>query len=699
MEGDSSYSYEWVVIEGVNCLKTCFDNKCPDVSRRESNKRRKFKDELGEANKDVIMLDSCGAEFCDAIVIVSDLDKLLDFFILRYTQTGYSCTKKTLNGGTQYIWSDPERTFLSLSAYPTKSKVMVQPGDQGPVDLLRWIKDYTIMCKHPGDIDTTLTHNASDNTEVKSVANLDTSLQIETSRPTVIENYDTNEISDTDTDTELNLDLGLYQNIDLDLGLQSGKTEVDLASPSKPTEIVEQSDLPHQTESSKSPTTLDKSTLTEWIGNIKEVNHQSTLTQVPEKTDETTMTDQDEIIVSELLCFVQNKVDTVPLDTLAKLCVEFYTQEEINKSKMMFFDLIDAESRSRCKKNQGPDKSLKDMKDILHLFLQIQVPYKYKFVARNLANIPPLSLLSSDNMKILQEIEMLKSEMKSMAQNQRDFALEMTEIKTVTQQKCIQRDGAQTHVSRESPPHSKQMSRPTVGHSDVTQTNIRKTPSSVWSNITQTTDDHLQQTKLKQLMSPNFAKSRPEPKRAPTTKPVPHVQDVIPHNVTASDSSVSVSDLESETEFEEPVHVYHIPLGTYNRFTPLAPDQKVKPRTFTRSDLQQRKVSHTYSDAVQHQPKQRLKSVRPVSNKTPASHQNRSCTGLFVSRLLPKTSAGNVQKHILAETGLTKFRVEQLKTRYDTYSSFHIRCEKQVLNSLLNPDIWPQGLLIKPFYN
>ena len=46
------------------------------------------------------------------------------------------------------------------------------------------------------------------------------------------------------------------------------------------------------------------------------------------------------------------------------------------------------------------------------LLLKIPRPYDHIFVARNLANLPHLSMLNCDDNKLLQEIEILKSELR-----------------------------------------------------------------------------------------------------------------------------------------------------------------------------------------------------------------------------------------------------------------------------------------------
>ena len=42
--------------------------------------------------------------------------------------------------------------------------------------------------------------------------------------------------------------------------------------------------------------------------------------------------------------------------------------------------------------------------------------------------------------------------------------------------------------------------------------------------------------------------------------------------------------------------------------------------------------------------------------------------------------------------------VEKLNSRFPSYSSFVITCSKCHENTLLDPDEWEEGLLVRPFY-
>ena len=43
-------------------------------------------------------------------------------------------------------------------------------------------------------------------------------------------------------------------------------------------------------------------------------------------------------------------------------------------------------------------------------------------------------------------------------------------------------------------------------------------------------------------------------------------------------------------------------------------------------------------------------------------------------------------------------KVERLKTRYDNYSSFLVTCDYGHKNTVMNPEEWQEGVLIRQFF-
>jgi hypothetical protein len=76
---------------------------------------------------------------------------------------------------------------------------------------------------------------------------------------------------------------------------------------------------------------------------------------------------------------------------------------------------------------------------------------------------------------------------------------------------------------------------------------------------------------------------------------------------------------------------------------------------------------------------------------------NRTCTGVFVTRLNPRTTTRQLELHVRNATGHT-VRVEKLNARFNTYSSFYIRADRRMRGTLLDASVWPKGCMIKPYF-
>ena len=70
---------------------------------------------------------------------------------------------------------------------------------------------------------------------------------------------------------------------------------------------------------------------------------------------------------------------------------------------------------------------------------------------------------------------------------------------------------------------------------------------------------------------------------------------------------------------------------------------------------------------------------------------------IFVSRLGSDVSNHAVKIFVMSMLG-ENVDVERLETKYNTYSSFKIRCSIRVRNKVLDPKNWDAGVLIRPFY-
>ena len=77
-------------------------------------------------------------------------------------------------------------------------------------------------------------------------------------------------------------------------------------------------------------------------------------------------------------------------------------------------------------------------------------------------------------------------------------------------------------------------------------------------------------------------------------------------------------------------------------------------------------------------------------------HGGNRSGGLFVSRLSPNTSASTVRRHIKDSCGVD-VKCMSIKTKYDSYCSFRVDCDESCMKRLLQPSMWPVGILVRSF--
>ena len=91
-----------------------------------------------------------------------------------------------------------------------------------------------------------------------------------------------------------------------------------------------------------------------------------------------------------------------------------------------------------------------------------------------------------------------------------------------------------------------------------------------------------------------------------------------------------------------------------------------------------------------------LRAAAPRSQAHRQDTTQTVITGIFVTRLDPKTAVHQVQSLVKRETGL-EVRPEKLQPKFGTYSSFYIRGDRRLQDTLLCGEMWPKGTLVKRY--
>ncbi|XP_061712390.1 uncharacterized protein LOC133521445 [Cydia pomonella] len=119
------------------------------------------------------------------------------------------------------------------------------------------------------------------------------------------------------------------------------------------------------------------------------------------------------IVIDELLAYVQNKVSIMDEDSLKRICVTSFKSDEIKRSKTLLFESLPADNK-RIISRKGKAKENRDIEDIINFFKGSDHVTRPVFVARQLEKLPPLTFNSVDVTKLLKDLLVLQNEVKDL---------------------------------------------------------------------------------------------------------------------------------------------------------------------------------------------------------------------------------------------------------------------------------------------
>ena len=110
-----------------------------------------------------------------------------------------------------------------------------------------------------------------------------------------------------------------------------------------------------------------------------------------------------EIVVNELLCFITNKMLTLPMQMIVQLCVNFY-DDDILSAKTQLHELRPCENTTRVIRRKGPNRKESSVEDIYKFLDELgeNVP---TFVAHDLAALPPITFENIDLCTLLRAVQ------------------------------------------------------------------------------------------------------------------------------------------------------------------------------------------------------------------------------------------------------------------------------------------------------
>ena len=406
-------------------------------------------------------------------------------------------------------------------------------------------------------------------------------------------------------------------------------------------------------------------------------------------------------IVSELLCFMQNKMETLATDALILLCCDFYSPDVVTAAKKLLYTTL----KKTFVQRNGAKKAAKHLQDMIEVFQEMPVINPPRFVAQDLQNLPP-TVTNTDSLHLMAEISTMKHQISSLVQSQKAI-LKMVDPGSRTPEESSTRETKSPDVSKsclapkvipsEVPkvPQIIEAEAPPVTESEAPTVTKPEAPTVIESEaptVTESEDNSSTDESDRSDGESNDTDTTDNEDKAEET-----VSDFLSHWIKVgrkkSDSGIKTY---ADKVKENP--------------TNLRP-QWVKTKTFTRSNAGQSTAKvHPLRSSKSKDNKQnkdsliigaskstKLKAVRQV-RQNGVTNQSRKCTGLFVSRLSPHTTPRQISNEVYSISG-HRVTSEKIKTKYDYYSSYYIKCEKNIRESLLDCKLWPEGVLVKPFFS
>lgn len=118
--------------------------------------------------------------------------------------------------------------------------------------------------------------------------------------------------------------------------------------------------------------------------------------------------DKCNIVINEVLSFIQNKCDVMDEVGLARLCITSFDEVEIDKAKSLLFSCLSKKKTTR--RREG--KSQRDIDDMISLMKDMDPEILPIFVARDLQKLPPVTFDHIDVTRLLKDIIIIQKELK-----------------------------------------------------------------------------------------------------------------------------------------------------------------------------------------------------------------------------------------------------------------------------------------------
>ena len=348
---------------------------------------------------------------------------------------------------------------------------------------------------------------------------------------------------------------------------------------------------------------------------------------------------RNDVIIDELLCFLQNKLDLMTTDNVVRLCVDSFNEEEVKSSKKILFNLCGDDSiRNVSRRNEkAKEKNIEDMLTLMHIRGE-ELP---TFVAKDLGRLPPISFESIDVSLLLTKIEKTSSELNAM------------KVSMSTQ-----------HANTEL---------------------LKSVVCDLESRIT--------------VAKPTTTS---EPLPVPVSDPVPTTVPTTVLNTTVPDITVPATTTSTTTVLAAAVPASVMPTAAVTTAASATVDaatyaDKLKDQQGEGGWTVRRKKRSVPVEVIQ--PKARTSrgitgKARDSGIQTVAKQPRKRFANVFATRFAPDVTANCLEIYLKEQLQLD-LRVVTVKTRHSTYASFHITSVCTDPSVFMKDSLWPEDTFVR----
>ncbi|KAI5640347.1 hypothetical protein NE865_07272 [Phthorimaea operculella] len=367
--------------------------------------------------------------------------------------------------------------------------------------------------------------------------------------------------------------------------------------------------------------------------------------------------DKCDIIINEVLCFINAKTDVMDEQSIVQICESNFTEEEIENAKSVIYNHLQT-SRLQLRKGEGRTK--RNLQDIIKVLKDN--PNKLPtLVAQNLNRLPPISFDYIDVTTLLKDILVLKKQVSDISSSYAPLTVTET---LQTQIQSLRQEIDQVNLSNDT---------------IISSSTLR-------NSVNQNTHSPVRQPVDKQQVSAESyvkALGRAPPPPPPPTAPRSKT-GLLPTKQTATDKGLRSRKKNNFVELA----------GTQQQYRPIQPslvreservgeiEDEEKFTTVINRKKKRKIVKNSCGQAALTSDK--IKVAPRYSYK-------------YVSRFDKSTATSDLENFII-DSGEGVVSVESLKQfKPTTFSSFKLTILKEKEEVFLKSDFWPIGIEYRKF--